>query len=81
MASAKGPIYKTEGFIDHQELLDQLNSAYADLEEKMKVSLPIKRNTISGSTIMGYGVDKTQRSIAADRVISIAKAIKALKGW
>jgi hypothetical protein len=30
---------------------------------------------------VGFGVDKTQRGIAADAVISIAKAIKALKGW
>ena len=77
----KAPVYTQEGSVCHPELLGQLNAACADLEENMKASVPISRNTVGGKTTIGYGVDKTQRSIAADRVVSIAKAIKTLKGW
>jgi len=77
----KAPVYTLEGSVGYPDLLAQLNIACADPEEKMKASVPISRNTAGGKTTIGYGVDKTQRSIAADSVISIAKAIKALKGW
>ena len=73
----KAPIYTERNIIDHSELLSQLNEAVSELEQKMKTSLPIQK---SGDRI-GFGVDKAQRGIAADSVISIAKAIKALKGW
>lgn len=74
-------IYSLEGMIDCPELLDQLKEAITELEIKMKAFVPINRNTAGGSRICGYGVNKIQRSIAADRIISIAKAIKILKGW
>lgn len=77
----KAPVYKEEGTIDGSELLKQLNNAFVELKDKMKASIPINRHRVSGITIIGYGVNKTQRGIAADSVISIAKAIKALKGW
>ena len=75
----KAPIYDLKGLIGNPELLDQLRDAMAELEDKMKASVSIKRNTIRQSIV--YGVNKTQRGIAADSVISVAKAIKALKGW
>lgn len=78
--AVKGPIYREKGVICDPELLKQLNDAFVELETHMKSSIPIKGN-MSGSTTVGFGVDKTQRGIAADTVISIAKAIKALKGW
>lgn len=81
MAKSYGPTYKEENILCDTELLQQLDIAFAVLREKMKATLPIKKNTLRGSTVIGFGVDKTQRGIAADSVISIAKAIKALKGW
>lgn len=77
----KASIYKEEGVLCNPELLTQLKNAVIELEEKMKASVPIKRNTLAGSKIYGYGVNKAQRGIAADAVISIARAIKSLKGW
>lgn len=79
--ASKGTVYKEKGVIGGQELLTQLNYAMEELEDKMKASIPINKRSVSGITTIGYGVDKTQRGIAADSVISIAKAIKALKGW
>ncbi len=81
MAAHKATIHKLEGLIDKPELLDQLRDAVAELEVKMKASIPINRNTVTGSQTVGYGVSKAQRGIAADSVISIARAIKALRGW
>ncbi len=73
----KARIYKEKDVICNEDLLKQLNHAYVELEEQMKAVIPIKK----GNRTIGYGVSKTQRGIAADAVISIAKAIKALKGW
>ena len=75
--AVKGKIYKTEGTIDNPELLDQLKATIIELEEKMKASIKI----FKGLSQAGFGASKVQRGIAADSVISIAKAIKALKGW
>lgn len=77
MAATKGPIYRVEGAIGNPELLGQLREAVLELETKMKASVVISRNGAG----MGFGVNKAQRGIAADAVISIAKAIKTLKGW
>lgn len=73
----KGPIYKEENTIGDIYLLAQLKDAIRELEEKMTASMPISK----GSIRVGFGVNKIQRSIAADSVISIVKAIKILKGW
>ena len=73
----KGPIYREKNVVADKELLVQLYDAVRYLEEKMEATLPIQR----GGSLSGYGVSKAQRGIAADSVISIAKAIKALKGW
>jgi hypothetical protein len=73
----KGPIYKEEDVVGDPQLLRQLYIAVAELEEKMKAAVPIK----NGLNRVGWGVNKAQRGIAADAVISIARAIKALKGW
>ena len=77
MAAAKAPIFKEEGVVGNPELLDQLNAAVEELATQMKATVPIKK----GAARIGFGVSKTQRGIAADAVISIAKAIKASKGW
>ncbi len=73
----KASIYKKKDMLVNSDLLKQLNEAFVELEEKMKATIPIRRL----GAVAGYGVNKTQRSIAADLVISIARAIKALKGW
>ncbi len=78
---AKGPIFQEKDVIVDEGLLKQLSEAVDGLEIAMKATRPIYRGNSSGKTLIGYGVDKSQRSIAADSVISIAKAIKALKGW
>ncbi len=77
--AAKGPIYSDKGVAvaADRAFLRQLEEAVLELGETMKASLPIQK----GGNRVGFGVDKAQRGIAADRVISIAKAIKALKGW
>ncbi len=77
MAKAKGPIYKEENVISDPILLGQLSEAFLELEEKMKAVVSI---TKYGDRV-GWGVNKAQRGLAADRVISIARAIKSLKGW
>lgn len=73
----KASIYQIKGAIDKPELLDQLRQAMEELEIRMKATIPI----FKGGSKFGFGVSKVQREIAADSVISIAKAIKALKGW
>lgn len=73
----KASIYSEKDVLNDTMLLDQLKAAIVELEEKMKASLPIMK----GGRRIGYGVSKAQRGIAADSVISIAKAIKSLKGW
>jgi fumarate hydratase class II len=77
MATTKGPIYLDQGANADGAFLRQLEEAVSELEERMKAFEPIQK----GGNRVGYGVNKTQRGIAADRVISIVKAIKALKGW
>jgi hypothetical protein len=77
MATAKGPIFQLKGSIGNPELLDQLQEAVEELAIRMKATVPIKK----GQVEVGFGVDKTQRNIAADAVISIVKAIKSVKGW
>ena len=44
----------------------------------MRDSVPITKGT---TYVVGYGVNKAKRGIAADAVISIARAIKSLRGW
>ncbi len=75
--AVKATIFTLEGLIDGPELLDQLKEAVEELERKMKATVPIKR----GGQRVGYGVSKAKRGIAADAVISIARAIKSQKGW
>jgi len=77
--AAKAPIYREDlkGSIIDRDLLNQLRRATEELEGNMRASKPI----FKGNKKIGYGVDKVQRGIAADLVISIAKAIKALRGW
>lgn len=77
MAAAKGPIYKEKDVLGDPELFRQLNEAVIELEEKMKATLPINKGLVS----IGFGVNKAQRGIAVDQVISVARAIRNLRGW
>lgn len=77
---ARAPIYdKEKGFISDNDLdlLHRLDDAFVELRERMMATKQIYK----GRAKIGFGVDKAQRGIAADSVISIARAIKALKGW
>lgn len=78
MARAKGPIYEEKDVIGNPDLLKQLQEAIEVLEEKMRAKIPITKGT---TYVVGYGVSKAQRGIAADAIISIARAIKSLRGW
>lgn len=73
----KASTYSEKNQIANPELLAQLKEAVIELEERMKASNPISK---AGCRI-GWGVGKVQRGIAADSVVSVAKAIKLLKGW
>lgn len=75
--SKKAPICTEANFLCDSELLKQLQEAVNKLEHKMEATVPINK----GGCRVGFGVDKAQRGIAADAVISVAKVIKALKGW
>lgn len=76
-----GPIYEENGTLDNPDLLKQLNNAFIELETAMRASKKVSVRRGRASHLSGFGVDKTQRGIAADAVISIASAIKSLKGW
>lgn len=71
------PILTREGSMGNADLMNQLYVAVEKLAVKMRATVPIRRD----GHIIGFGVGEDQRVIAADRVISIAKVIKALKGW
>lgn len=75
--ATKAPIYSEENEIGEILLLDQLKESVVALEVKMQAAGPIMK----GGNRIGWGVNKSQRGIAADSVISIARAIKAAKGW
>lgn len=76
---AKATIYKEKGHISDSDLIlqRQLDDAVQNLHDKMRAT----RQIYGDKAEIGFGVDKAQRGIAADAVISIARAIKALKGW
>lgn len=73
----KAPIYTDEKQVGEAILLNQLKEAVIELEDKMRATILIS----NGGRGVGWGVKKIHRSIAADSVMSIARAIKSLKGW
>ena len=77
--AARASIHKEDDSLldSDKELVSQLQNAMLTLIDEMRSSIPIKK----GQCTIGYGVSKAKRGIAADSVISIARAIKALKGW
>lgn len=75
--AAKDKIYREDDYLANSDLADQLREAVSHLIEEMKTSIPINKSLVG----LGFGVSKTKRSIAADSVISITRAIKSLKGW
>ncbi len=74
---AKAKIYKEENADPSADLILQLHDAVEQLAETSKASIPIYK----GGQVAGYGINKAQRNIAADAVISVARAIKGLGGW
>ena len=75
--AAKAKIYTEEEHTADADLIKQLREAVERLEYESRATKPIYKH----KTVVGYGVDKAQRSIAADSVISITKAIKSKGGW
>lgn len=75
--ASKAKIYKEENQLVDADLINQLREAVEHLSEVSKATKPIFRS----QCLVGYGVDKSQRSIAADAITSITKAIKSLGGW
>lgn len=83
MAASKGPVYKEKNVLGDPELFRQLSEAVIELEEKMKATLPITRGSDSSGNYqeIGFGVNKAQRGIAVDQIVSIVRAIRNLRGW
>ncbi len=75
--AAKAKIYLEKDHLADADLINQLRDAVERLEIYSRAVKPINK----GGHPCGFGVDKTQRSIAADEVLSIAKAIKSKGGW
>lgn len=75
--AAKAKIYTEINHPADAKLINQLREAVERLVESSKAVVPISK----AHCVIGYGVDKSQRSIEADSVISITKAIKSLGGW
>ena len=71
------PIYKEERADPLKELLNRLQIAVGELHTASLATVPISRAGMRA----GWGISKTDKAIAADAVISIAKEIKAQKGW
>lgn len=81
MATKKIPVYQEKDAVCNPVLIKQLYEAVGCLEEAMRATIPITRSNSSGAVSIGFGTSKTQKDIAVDTVISIARAIKSLKGW
>ena len=75
--ATKKPIYLDKNQLVDEILYNQLQQAINELRRNMYTTIPIKK----GNQRIGFGVDKSQRSIAADQVISIAREIKSKPGW
>jgi len=75
--AAKAKIYTEINYPADAALINQLREAVERLAESSKAVVPISKSR----SVIGYGVNKSQRSIESDSVISIAKAIKSLGGW
>ena len=73
------PVYTEKGITPKSlsDLLDLLSGAVLDLQSVCQASEPISK----GGYSVGYGVSKSKKAIAADRVTSIVREIKAVKGW
>lgn len=73
----KAKIYKKKNYPADADLINQLRDAVERLAEESMAVIPISKAKCN----IGYGVNKSQRGIAADAVISITKAIKSIGGW
>ncbi len=73
----KSKVYSDINYPADAALINQLREAVERLAESSKAVVPISK----ARCVVGYGVDKSQRSIESDSVISIAKAIKSIGGW
>jgi hypothetical protein len=59
------------------EMYTSLRSAMVKVDQACIPNVPISR---AGSRV-GMGLNKAQKNIACDNIISIVKQIKALKAW
>ena len=59
------------------DLWVRLHAAIDRVEEAAKATIPI---TKAGRTV-GYGINKAEKAIACDHLISVVKQIKALRAW
>jgi len=75
--AVKPKVYSTINYPVDVGLINQLREAVERLAEESRAVVPISK----AQCVIGYGVNKSQRGIAADSVISIAKAIKSIGGW
>lgn len=75
--AAKAKIYTEENYPADADLIQQLQEAIDNLKHFSRATKSIFRS----GRHAGYGVDKLQRSIAADSVMSITRAIKSKGGW
>ena len=75
--ATKAKIFSEINYPADAALINQLRDAVERLAESSKAVVPISK----ARCVIGYGVNKSQRGIEADSVISITKAIKSIGGW
>ena len=70
------PIYNSPQTVPKtlNDLLDLLSEATLDLQASCQASVPIRK----GNRVVGHGISKSKKSMAADRVTSIVREIKAV---
>lgn len=71
------PIYPEKNQPTNEDLIKRLQVAVEDLRLEMQTTIPIRK----AHCTIGFGVDKLRRNMAADTVISIARAIRSIKAW
>lgn len=77
MAKVKAPIYKDKNSHCCEDLMEKLLREIEGLNFECRANLPISK----GNMRAGYGINKSNKDIACDAIISIVKEIKKIKGW
>ena len=75
----KSPIYREPNYKPEilTTLIKDAKYAIEDLERTCVATIPVYK----GSSVCGYGLNGSQKSISCDLIISIMKEIKKIKGW